>query len=170
MATNVQQATMTVWEFKTAEGAAQAVQTLKNLQQQALINLLDGAIVTWPANAKKPKTEQLRDFKGAGALNGAFWGLLFGLIFFVPVLGLAIGAGMGALAGSMANVGISDDFIKQVRSEITPGTSALFAYTSGAVMDKVEAALKPLQPRLLTSNLSTDQEQRLRETFAEDSA
>ena len=170
MATNVQQATLTVWKFRTSDGAAQAVQTLKSLQQEGLINFLDGAIVSWPANKKKPKTEQLKDFKGAGALTGSFWGLLFGLIFFVPILGLAIGAGMGALAASMANVGISDDFIKRVRSEVTPGTSALFAYTSGAVMDKVEAATKPLQPTLLTSNLSSDQEKQLREIFAEDPA
>jgi uncharacterized membrane protein len=170
MATNVQQATLTVWKFRTSEGAGQAVQTLKSLQQQGVINLLDAAIVTWPANKKKPKTEQLNDLNRAGALTGSFWGLLFGLIFFVPILGLAIGAGMGVLAASMADVGISDEFIKRVRSEVTPGTSALFVYTSGAVMDKVEAAMKPSQPTLLTSNLSSEQEKQLREIFAEDAA
>jgi uncharacterized membrane protein len=167
MATNVRQATLTVWKFQTAEGAAQAVQTLKGLQQQGLINLEDGAIVTWPANKKKPKTEQLNDLRGAGALSGSFWGLLFGLIFFVPIIGLAIGAGMGALAASMAHVGISEDFINQVRSEVTPGTSALFAYTSAAVVDKVEAAMKPHHATLLTSNLSSEQEKKLREAFSE---
>src|SRR5207302_2970569 len=105
---------------------------------------------------------------GVGALTGWFWGLLFGLIFFVPILGLAIGAGLGALAASMSDVGISDDFIRRVRAEVTPGTSALFAYTSGAVVDKVHAAMKPHDPTLLTSNLSADQEKRLREAFAEE--
>ena len=41
---------------------------------------------------KKPKTRQLHNLTGAGALGGAFWGMLFGLIFFVPLLGAAIGA------------------------------------------------------------------------------
>jgi uncharacterized membrane protein len=58
-------------------------------------------------------------------LDGAFWGLLFGLIFFVPLFGAAIGGATGALVGSITDVGISDDFIKCVRDEVTPGTSAL---------------------------------------------
>jgi uncharacterized membrane protein len=62
---------------------------------------------------------------------GALWGFLFGLIFFVPLLGMAVGASMGALGGSLADVGIDDDFIDQVREKVTPGTSALFAVTSG---------------------------------------
>jgi uncharacterized membrane protein len=37
----------------------------------------------------------------------------------------------------MADVGIDDDFIRSVRDEITPGTSALFLMSSVAVMDKV---------------------------------
>ena len=79
---------------------------------------------------------------GAGALGGAFWGMLFGLIFFVPLLGMAIGAGMGALTGSMTDVGIDDAFIRRMRDEIQPGTSALFLLTSGAVVDKVQDGLR----------------------------
>jgi len=69
----------------------------------------------------------------------SYWGLLFGLIFFVPLLGLAIGAASGALFGSMRDVGISDAFIREVREKITPGTSALFALTTGGVYGKVAA-------------------------------
>jgi len=43
--------------------------------------VLDGAVVSWPPDEKKPKTRQLHSTTGAGALGGAFWGLLFGLIF-----------------------------------------------------------------------------------------
>jgi uncharacterized membrane protein len=168
--TGVQQATLTVWKFPTARGASDAVARLKTLQQESLITVLDAAIVTWPEDKQKPKTEQLGKLTGAGALTGAFWGMLFGLIFFVPILGMAIGAGMGALAASMADVGISDDFIRRVRAEVTPGTSALFVYTIGAVMDKVEASMRPLEPTLLTSNLTAEQEQKLRQAFAEEAA
>ena len=66
----------------------------------------------------RPKTRQLHGTAGAGATWGAFWGFLFGLIFFMPFLGAAIGAGTGALSGSLADVGIDDDFIQQVR-EVT---------------------------------------------------
>ena len=50
---------------------------------------------------------------------------------------MAVGAAMGALAGSMADVGIDDDFIRGVRDNVTPGTSALFVMSSNAVADKV---------------------------------
>ena len=91
---------------------------------------------------KQPKTEQLHNLAGAGAMQGAFWGMLFGLIFFVPFFGLAVGAAMGALSGKFADYGIDDNFIKQMRDKVTEGTSALFLLTSGAVVDKIVEALE----------------------------
>jgi len=74
---------------------------------------------------------------------------------------------MGALSGSMADVGISDDFIKQVREKVTNGTSALFALTSGATApDKVVDELKQYDFEIISTNLPEEQEQRLRDAFA----
>src|ERR1700681_2205633 len=119
-------ATLTVWKFPTAEGAEEAVQTLERLQSEQLIQVHDAAVVSCPQGKKQPRTRQLHNLAGAGALGGAFWGLLFGLIFFVPLFGMAIGAAAGALGGAMTDVGIDDSFIKRVREQVTPGTSALF--------------------------------------------
>jgi len=161
-------ATMTVWKFPTADGAARAEETLKDLQRQELIQIHDAAIVSYPEGARKPKTRQLAGLTGAGALGGAFWGMLFGLIFFIPLLGLAIGAGIGALTGSMADVGIDDAFIKRMRDEIQPGTSALFVLSSGAVVDRVREAFQGQELVLVESNLSREQEDKLREVFSEE--
>jgi uncharacterized membrane protein len=161
-------ATFTIWKFNTAQGAERALYTLEQLQKEELIQIVDAAVVTWPAGKKKPKTRQLHDLTGAGALGGAFWGMLFGLIFFVPLLGMAVGAATGALSGSLADVGIDDDFIKQVRERITPGTSALFVMTSGAVQDKVKDAFEGTKAELLHTNLSAEEEAKLREVFAEE--
>ena len=160
-------ATLTVWKFEDAEAAEKAVATLEGLAKQQLITVQDAATVSWPAGAKKPKTRQLHSLTGGGALGGAFWGLLFGLLFFVPLLGMAIGAATGALAGSLTDIGINDDFIKRARDEITPGTSALFLMSSGAVIDKVRDAFRGQQAELVSTNLSDDQERALREVFAE---
>jgi len=159
-------ATMTVWKFLTPEGADIAEGTLKNLQEQGLIKIHDAAIVSFPEGAKKPKTRQANSMTAAGAMGGAFWGLLFGLIFLVPLLGMAVGAGMGALTGSMTDVGIDDKFIRKVRAEIKPGTSALFVLSSDAVMDKVQDAFEGQQMLLIQSNLNHEQEEKLREVFA----
>ena len=160
-------ATLTVWKFSTALGAEQAEHTLEQLAKQELIKVQDAAIVSFPVGAKKPKTRQLHNLTGAGAMGGSFWGLLFGLIFFVPLLGMAVGAGLGALSGSMTDVGIDDDFIRSVRDEITPGTSALFLMSSDAVMDKVLDAFAGQSMELVRTNLNDQQEAALREVFGE---
>ena len=161
-------ATLTVWKFDTPDAADQASRTLQEFAKQNLITVHDLATVSWPPDRKKPKTRQLSNTTAAGALGGSFWGLLFGLIFFVPLLGAAIGAASGALAGSLADVGIDDSFINKVRDKVTPGTSALFLMSSDAVMDKVQDAFAANQPsELLFTNLSTEQENALREVFGD---
>ncbi|MGW1339518.1 DUF1269 domain-containing protein [Kribbella sp. NPDC002412] len=162
-------ATLTVWKFDSPTGADDAIETLESLAKQELIQLHDAATVSWEEGKKKPKTRQLHNLAGAGAMGGMFWGMLFGLIFFVPLFGAAIGAATGALAGSMSDVGIDDDFIKSARDKITPGTSALFVMSSQAVPEKVKAAFaeRGLRPELIQSNLSADQEAELREMLAQ---
>jgi uncharacterized membrane protein len=59
------------------------------------------------------------------------------LLFFVSFFGLAVDAAMGALMGHFSNYGID-----QVHAKITPGTSALFLLSSGAVTDRVAEAKK----------------------------
>jgi uncharacterized membrane protein len=163
-----QMATLTVFKFPSSGGARAALSTLEDLQKQQLVTLHDAAIVQWPADKRKPKTEQLHNMTGAGALSGTFWGMLFGMLFFVPFLGAAVGAAMGAMSGSMIDVGIDDDFIKQVRDEITPSTSALFLLTSDAVADRVIDSFRGTEMKLIATNLSAEDEQNLREAFEED--
>lgn len=161
-------ATLTVLKFETAGGAEKALHVVEDLSKKQLITLQDAAIVTWPEGKNKPKTKQLSSMSGVGALSGAFWGMLFGLIFFVPIFGMVVGAALGALTGSMADVGISDEFIRSVRSKVTEGTSALFLMTSGAVQDKVKEAFRGMDFELIASNLSKEEEDKLRAAFVEE--
>jgi uncharacterized membrane protein len=161
-------ATFSVWKFETAGGAQNAEDLLLRLQKEELVQVVDAATVSWPTDKKKPRTKQLNSTTAAGALGGSFWGFLFGLLFFVPLLGMAVGAATGALAGSLGDVGIDDDFISSVRSKVTPGTSALFVMTSNAVVDKVREAFEGQQAELIHTNLSNEEEEKLRAAFAED--
>jgi uncharacterized membrane protein len=141
---------------------------VQDLQKQHLIKLHDAAIVWWPVGKKSPKTRQLVDLVSAGALSGMFWGMLFGFIFFSPLFGMAVGAAFGALGGAFRDYGIDDDFIKRVRSQVTEGTSALFLMTSEAVMDRVVDAMKDVKFEIIATNLSKEQEQKLREAFGQE--
>lgn len=160
-------ATLSLLKFDTPDGADKMLAKLQELQKQQLIQIQDAAIVTWPQGAKKPKTRQLNNLAASGALGGAFWGMLFGLLFFIPFLGLAIGAAMGAIAGHFADYGIDDNFIKSTREKITEGTSGLFLLTSGAVMDKIVPAVKDQKFEVVQTNLSQEQEDKLRAAFEE---
>ncbi|KQX91558.1 MULTISPECIES: DUF1269 domain-containing protein [Streptomyces] len=160
--------TLTVWKFHSADGAEKVETSLKSLQKEGLIKILDAAVVSWPAERSKPKTKQLVNLVGAGALSGTFWGMLFGLIFLMPLLGAAIGAAAGALGGKLADVGIDDDFIAEVKEKVTPGTSALFLMTMDEVPSRISESLPGGGAELLHSNLDTGREAKLRDIFGDD--
>jgi uncharacterized membrane protein len=159
-------ATVTVLKFTTASGAEEALALVQRLKTQHVITLHDAAIVSWPVDKSSPSTRQLVDLVKAGALGGMFWGMLFGLVFVTPLFGLALGAAVGALGGTFRDYGIDDDFIRRVRGAVTVGTSALFLMTSDAVLDRVTAALSGTKFEIIATNLSKEQEQRLRDAFA----
>jgi uncharacterized membrane protein len=162
-------ATLSVLKFNDLNGADRVLLALQGLQERQMITLEDAAVVSWPQGNKKPTTRQLHSTAGAGAGWGAFWGFLIGLIFFVPFLGAAMGAAGGALGGSLDDVGIDDDFIRQVREKVTPGTSALFALTSGATApERVIDELKTYDFEIISTNLPEEQENKLREAFAQE--
>ena len=155
-------ATLSVLKFDDPYGADRVLLALQGMQERQLITLEDAAIVSWPQGNRKPKTRELH---GGGAGWGAFWGFLIGLIFFVPFLGAAI----GGMTGAMKDVGIDDDFIKQVREKVTEGTSALFALTSGATApNKIIDKLKQYDFEIVSTNLPEQQEKQLREAFTQE--
>ncbi len=159
-------ASLVVLKFDTADGAEKGFEIAGNLQKQKLLQVVDAAIVTWPKGKKKPKTRQA-PLGALGALDGAFWGTLIGFIFFVPFFGMAMGAAMGALGGHFTDHGISDDFVKQVRAKVTEGTSGLFLLLDEVTADKVVEAFKAAPHfELIASNLTNDQEKKLKEAFA----
>jgi hypothetical protein len=71
-------ATLTVWRFDSPYGARNALDLVERLRKEALLQLDDAAIVAWPDDRKKPKTEQLRSMAGMGALTGSCSGCCLG--------------------------------------------------------------------------------------------
>jgi uncharacterized membrane protein len=156
-----------VLKFETPDGADKGLEVAASLQKQHLLELLDAAIVTWPRGSKKPKTRHVGYSACAGACDGAFWGFLFGWIFFVPFLGSAFGAAVGALSAHFSDYGIGREFLEQVRSKVTEGTSALFLFIGQATADRVVEAFKAAPKfEIIASNLSHEQEEKLKAAFA----
>jgi uncharacterized membrane protein len=153
-----------VLAFNSEGEAKEALSVLGNLQKQELIKLSDAATVVRKADGKV-KVKQAVDLVGAGALGGAFWGMLIGLIFLVPWLGLAIGAISGAIAGRFSDIGIDDKFIKEVGVTIEPGHSALFMLVEYMTDDRVLPELQKFHPTVLRTNLSAEDEEKLKAAF-----
>lgn len=160
-------ATISALRFGTPHGAEDALQTVQTLARDHLIELHDAAIVSWKPGKKRAKTKQLHNLAGRGAVGGTFWGMLIGWIFLMPLEGAAIGAASGAFAGKLTDIGINDDFIRKVKSQVTEGTSCLFLMTAGATEDKVVEAMKQHDFEIVSTNLSREHEEALREAFGD---
>lgn len=133
---------------------------LRRLQQDYLIDLED-AVVATKNDKGKVKLHQAINLAGAGALSGGFWGALIGLIFMMPLLGAAVGAGAGAISGALSDVGIDDKFMKELASNMQPGSSVLFVLVRKATPDKVLAELGGTGGRLLKTSLTHEDEAKL---------
>lgn len=68
--------------------------------------------------------------------------MLIGLLFLNPLIGAAVGAGAGALSGAVSDIGINDNFMKELSQSITPRSSVLFVLIRSATEDKVMEGIK----------------------------
>jgi uncharacterized membrane protein len=131
-----------------------------DLAKQELLQLQDAAYAYRDAKGKV-RIHQAVSLTGAGAASGALWGTLIGMLFLMPVAGLAIGAGTGALTGKLADVGINDDTIRQIGSQLEEGKAAVFLLARSATVDRVIDAIKPYNPTVIQTNLTKDREEEL---------
>lgn len=137
---------------------------LLKMQQEYLVDLEDAVIAVRKEDGKI-KLLQLHNLTGAGAVSGGFWGLLIGLLFMNPLLGAAVGAGAGAISGALADVGINDEFMKQLGQNLKPGGSMLFILFRSITLDKALQELKGTGGTIIQTSLSHEDEQRLRDAM-----
>ncbi|MBI5572913.1 MAG: DUF1269 domain-containing protein [Desulfomonile tiedjei] len=138
---------------------------LWKMQKEYLIDLED-AVVAVKDDKGKVKLHQALNLTAAGAAGGGFWGALIGLIFLNPLLGLAVGASAGAVSGALTDVGINDNFMKELAGTMQPGNSALFILVRRATPDKVLEELKGTGGKVLKTSLSHDDEAKLQDALS----
>jgi len=152
--------TLVVIGYKDMEQAEEVRLKLRKLHRDYLIDLEDAVVVVKDANGKI-KLHQAVNLTAAGASSGGFWGLLIGMIFLNPLLGLAVGATAGAVSGSLTDIGINDDFMKNLAATLTPGSSALFVLVRKMTPDKVLKELEGSGGTIIQTSLSDDDEEKL---------
>ncbi len=139
---------------------------LVKLQKEYLLEMEDVVVVT-KDSADKVKLHQAVNLTASGAASGGFWGMLLGMIFLNPLMGAAIGAGAGALSGKMSDVGINDNFMKELSNTLTPGSSAIFVLIRKATSDKVLDGLKEFNGKILQTSLTVEKEEELQKVLSE---
>jgi len=152
--------TLTVIGYDDLFKAEEVRLKLRKLQAEYLIDLEDAVVVT-KDQAGKVKLHQAINLTTAGAFSGGFWGSLIGMIFLNPLLGLAIGASTGAVSGALTDLGINDQFMKDLAATFKPGTSAWFVLVRKATPDKVLEELKGSGGTILKTSLSHEDESKL---------
>jgi len=133
---------------------------LLKMQKDYLIDLEDAVVAVKDAQGKV-KLHQAVNLTAAGAVSGGIWGTLIGLIFLNPFLGLAVGAAAGAVSGALTDLGIDDNFMKNLAASLNPGSSVLFVLVRKATPDKVLEELKGSGGKILKTSLSHDDEEKL---------
>jgi uncharacterized membrane protein len=145
-------------DFATAEKVRNE---LIGAAKEHLIRLEDAVIVEHREDGKI-KLHQVLGTTGAGAAGGAMWGGLIGLLFLAPLVGMAVGAASGAAVGKMTDLGVNDNFVKDLGAKLDPGTAALLVLGSTDARDKVIDRVKPYGGEVIQTSLDTEQEEQLR--------
>ena len=138
---------------------------LMKMQKDYLIDLAD-AVVAVKDQKGKVRLHQAVNVTAAGAMSGGFWGALIGLIFLNPLFGMAIGAAAGAISGALTDVGIDNNFMKQLAETLKPGTAALCVLIRQMTVDKVVEEIQKFGGTVIKSNLCHENETKLREALA----
>jgi len=146
--------------------AEQVRATLVEATKEHLAELEDAVIVEHRTDGKM-KLHQAMSTTGMGAAGGALWGGLIGLLFLAPLVGMAIGAASGAVGGKMADVGVNDDFMKQLGAHLPAGGAALIALGRSGTPDRVLERLRPFGGEVIQTSLNEEDEAHLRAALGE---
>jgi uncharacterized membrane protein len=157
---------LVVVSFPSEQTAFEFRAELARLQKEYLIDMEDVVVVT-KDDGGKVKLHQAVSLTAMGAVGGGFWGMLIGMLFLNPLLGAAVGAGAGALSGKLSDIGINDDFMKELAENFRPGCAAVFVLVRKATGDKVMEELRAFhgKGKVLKTSLTKDEEAALREVI-----
>lgn len=131
-----------------------------------LVTLEDAAVAVKNQKGKVKITQTLEKMHtGSSATWGFFWGFLIGLIFGGPLFWGLFTALLGGLFAKGRDLGIDNQFIKEVGNSLDPGQSALFILAVEATEDKVLPEMAKFGGTVYQTSLSNEDEETLRKAL-----
>jgi uncharacterized membrane protein len=160
---------LTVIVFDDELKAEEARLKLLKLQREGFMELEDAVVVVKEQDGTA-RYHQMHKPARKGGLAGSITGLIVGSIFFSPLIGAVFGAVTGAVSGSLSDVGIDDQFMKELSEKFKPGSSALFTLVRKADPERVGEAFIGFGGKVLVNSVSREREaaiQKLLDTAVE---
>jgi len=150
--------------FEDETQAISVLRSLKNLENQEMLNLDDAAVIVKDAQGKIQVKNMMEKNVKAGAAVGGLLGLAIGTILF-PVAGIAIGAASGALIGKSLGNGVDKQFVKDVQESLAPSSSAILFIVSHENTGVLIAALEPYSGKIYQSSFDSEAEAEIRKAL-----
>lgn len=108
--------------------AVEFMTAVTRLARDGKLTLHDAVFVVKGEDGKTYVRETKDLEPGSTAIGAALWSGLFGLLLGGPVGMLVaggIGAGAGVVTAKLVDVGVTDDFVDQLRAMVQPGTTTV---------------------------------------------
>ena len=143
--------------FENETGAKQFEKVLISAQERQEGKVEDAALVVRTKEGR-PMLNHATSLVGRGSLGGMFWGFLLALVFWAKWWGISIGGGLGDL-------GIDDDFVKEVGENVRKGHSTLLALTLDSMAEPVVQLADKYGAKVVQTSFTTEDEDVLRVVF-----
>lgn len=151
-------------EYPDRDTAEKVRDRLLQLMTEHVIELEDAVIVVRDERGRV-KLHQAQSPAARGAVGGAMWGGLIGLLFLAPLLGMALGAAAGGASGALVDVGVNDNFMRELGQKLPQGGAALIVLVRKVTPDKVLPEISQFGGEVIQTSLDDESEARLREVL-----
>ena len=159
--------------FDKPTRADEVLLNLAHLQQEGAIQLADAVVVTKDEDGRSTIRQTVDVTPGKGAMAGGWWGLLIGTVFAGPIgalIGGVAGGASGALYGKLVDVGLDDEWVRQMAEWIDPDTSALLLLVQEVRLEEVLGELRRFEGRVVTTTLPDEVRERLEEALRDEAS
>jgi uncharacterized membrane protein len=151
--------------------AVEFMTAITRLARDGKLALHDAVFVVKDASGKT-HIRETKDLQPAPtALTAGLWSALFGLLLGGPVgmlIAGGVGAGAGAVTAKLVDVGVTDEFVAQLREMVRPGTTTVAVLAEAVDTDAVLTELHRFEgARYVAGNLPLAGIQAVREALGD---
>ena len=152
--------------FNDEGKAKQSLESLKKLEKEDVIMLVNAAVMVKDEEGKVSLKETQDVDSKRGAVFGAIAGGLIGLLGGPAgvLVGAAAGAATGGVAAGKIDMGFPDDTLKELQEALTPGSSAIVALIQHEWVDRAVAELEKEGAALFREALKDEIAEQLEES------